>query len=185
MAACLYSVDCVFHRTVEPSIAKRIRYASSFVFCRGGREEECAIRGLLSRGATVPGNLMPDGTTGDYLPDATVAIRPRFLVIEDSPVFAALAASTLSRHFSGAEIVRHATFGAAEPDLRAGDHSAIVCGYGLGEGKTVHHVRELSSAPIVVLTGRPDQLQLPHRSRMVAKSAGPDALAAALRSILV
>lgn len=184
MAACPRGADCVFHQTIEPSVIKRVRYASAYVYCRGGRHEECAIHSCLVRGEQVSRNLMPDGAIGDYMDEQAGAAKRRFLVIEDSPVFAALAASTLASHFAGAEIVRHSSFTAAAEDLRSGDHTAVVCGFGLGDGKTAHHVRELTTAPIVVLTGRPGEIDAPRRSQVVAKSAGPEALAAALRAVL-
>ena len=184
MSACPTSRQCPFYLTVEPSISSRVRYASAFMYCRGGMHDRCALHAALIAGEEVAHNLMPDGTTGDWADDERTRANRRFLVIEDSPVFAALASSTIASHYSDAEIVRRASFAEAEPDLRAGGHSVIVCGYGLGDGRTAHDVRSLTPTPMVVFTGRLEGLEAPANARIVEKSAGPEALMAALRASL-
>lgn len=185
MAACPCSTMCVLHEAVEPSIIKRVKFASVFPYCRGGRHEECALYQRLAQSLPVSRNLMPDGSTGDYLDDPEHARGARrFLIIEDSPVFAALASSVISSHFTGAEIVRKPTYEAAADDLCETQYTAVVCGYGLGDSRTAHDVRQLTNAPMVVLTGRPGRIDAPHGSQVVGKSAGPEALASALRACL-
>lgn len=181
MAACPRSSTCAFHITVEPSIVKRVRYASVFPYCKGGRHEECAIFTKMLSGAPVPRNLMPDGLIGDYMDDE-VSTAKRFLIIEDSPVFAALASSTIASHFRGAEIDRRPSYEAAVEDLSRNHYSAIVCGYGLGGDRTAHDVRRVSAAPMVVLTGRPGDVHAPMGAVVVQKGQGSEALASALRS---
>jgi len=184
MSACPSHRECPFYLTVEPSIASRVRYASAFMYCRGGMYDRCALHEALVAGRDVPRNLMPDGTMGDWADDEHTRASRRFLVIEDSPVFAALASSTIASHYSDAEIVRRGSFAEAESDLRAGGFSAVVCGYGLGDGRTAHDVRACTSAPMVVFTGRLEGLDVPADARIVEKSAGPEALMAALRASL-
>lgn len=181
--ACPRNSSCIFHQTVEPSIIKRVKYASVYSYCRGGQHAECAVYRSMERGLAVPRNLMPDGTTGDYLDDSVTGHGRRFLIIEDSPVFAALASSTISSNFPGCHVVRKASFDAAMDEL-AQDWAAIVCGFGVGGDKTAHDVRQHSRAPMVILTGRPDHIDLPHGARRVNKGDGPDALASAIRSSL-
>jgi hypothetical protein len=181
--ACPRSDTCDFGRIVSSNVIKRVKFASAYPYCRGGRHDSCAIHGLLERGRPVPEDLLPDGQTGSYR-DREGRGDQRFLVIEDSPVFAALAASTIANHFTGAEIVRHTSFTDAEDDLRAGRHSVVVCGFGLGDGRTANDVRRLTTAPIVVLTGRPGQLELPFGARQVSKGAGPEALVSAINASL-
>ena len=108
----------------------------------------------------------------------------RFLVIDDSQVFLALASSTVALTFLGAEVVRHNTFDAAANDLRAGSFDAIICGYGIGEGKTAHDLRALTNAPMVVLTGRLGGIDAPRGAVVVEKGAGPEALSQALHQVL-
>ncbi len=184
--SCDRTSACPFHAVVEPSIAKRVKYASSYPYCKGGRHESCAIRRLLVQDRMVPRNLMPEGGTGDYAGESGGSyVRPsanRFLVIEDSPIFAALAASVIQAHFRGAEVVRRLSFEDAADELRSAAITAVVCGYGLGGDRTAHDVRRLTAAPMVILTGRPGDVQPPTRAQVVEKSAGPEALANALRA---
>lgn len=183
MAACPLSDDCVFHQTVEPSILKRIKYASVYPYCRGGGHEECALYPQIANARPVSRNLLPDGSIGDYIDEeGPAASRWRFLIIEDSPVYAALVSSTISTHFADSEIVRELSYETAVERVMRETFSAIVCGYGLGGDRTAHDVRSLTAAPLVVLTGRPGNLELPHGSRMVLKGAGPEALATAIRA---
>lgn len=181
--ACPRSESCVFHRIVEPSIMKRVRYASVYSYCRGGQHEECALHAALTAGHEVKTNLMPDGSIGDYIEDEVACAVRRFLIIEDSPVFAALASSCITTHFKGAHVVRRSSFDAAAEELHQ-EYTAIVCGFGLGGGRTAHDVRARTEAPMVILTGRPDHIELPRRARRVNKGEGPEALASALRSCL-
>lgn len=181
MSACPNSADCVFYGAIEPSLIKRVKYAGSYGFCRGGQHEACVIHQRLSDGVAVAPGMLPDGSMGDYLTEDRFVVH-RFLVIEDSPVFAALAASTIATTFTGAQVVRAATYDEAAGELTDGMFSAVVCGFGVGGGRTAHDVRELTRAPIVVLTGRPGEVDAPAGARVVRKGAGPEALASALRA---
>lgn len=181
--ACPRAEACAFHQAVEPSIIKRVKYANVYAYCRGGDHGKCALYSKMEAGLPVATNLMPDGTIGDYTDTGVVARR--FLIIEDAPIFAALASSTIADHFQGSEIVRRTSYETAADDLRSSTFSAIVCGFGLGGDKTVHDVRRVTSAPIVVLTGRLGHIDAPYGSQVVAKGAGPEALASALRSVMV
>lgn len=111
-------------------------------------------------------------------------ITRKFMVVEDSPVFAALAASTIRFGFPNAQVTECHSFEAAVAALRSSDVDVLVCGYGVGEGKTVHDLRAICDVPIVVLTGRLHDVVPPIRSRVVEKSAGPVALQAALEGAL-
>lgn len=184
MTLCTRTHECAFYQEIEPSLVLRVKHASAFMFCRGGHYKECARYRRLAAGENVPQTLMPDGSTGDWSEDTFSGSKRRFLVIEDSPVFAALASATIASHFSDSEIVRHLSFTEAQRDLAAGGYSAVVCGYGLGDGKTVHDVRRMTDAPIVVLTGRLEGVEAPTGARVVEKSAGPVALASAIRASL-
>jgi hypothetical protein len=185
MAACPLGDECVFHQAVEPSVLKRIKYASVYPYCRGGGHGECAIYSQLTDARPVARNLMPDGSIGDYVDEERpAALRRRFLIIEDSPVYAALASSTIATHFADSEIVRELSYETAVERVVRETFAAIVCGYGLGGDRTAHDVRRLTAAPLVVLTGRPGNIELPHGARMVQKGAGPEALATALRAVL-
>jgi hypothetical protein len=192
MSECTKSASCVFYQSVEPSLVKRIRFAGAFPYCRGGRHDECAIHVRIEAGDPIPPNLMPDGTTGDYLDEAASASATvssargkRFLVVDDSPVFAALAANALRQNFPEADVVQCHAFDEAESHLGAGEFALVVSGNGLGGGRTVADVRRLTFAPIVLFTGRPVPAdQMPSNSRLVQKGAGPEALRLAAESLL-
>jgi hypothetical protein len=186
---CPRSEQCGFYEVVSASVVKRVKHASAFIYCRGGRHESCAVHRLLADGAPVPAGLMPDGTVGDWAEDALGAATGRaaagrFLIIEDAPVFAALAAAAIANHFPGAEVERCATYDEAEPRLLTGRYTAVVCGFGLGGNRTAHDVRRLTNAPIVVLTGRPDEIEVPVGAQVVRKGAGSEALVSALRACI-
>lgn len=199
MAHCPQSETCAFYQAIEPSIVKRIKFASAFPYCKGDKFTECAIHARVSSGRDVPSDLLPDGSAGDYLdsPRAGTAHSATrsggtmgtagscFLVVDDSPVFAIIAANAIKQHVSGAEVEVCATFDEAEAVIRSKGIRLVVSGYGLGDGRTVLDVRRMTEAPILVFTGRPgEDRELPARSRVVAKGAGPDALRGALEYLL-
>ena len=179
---CPVSDACELHQQLRASVIKRVRYPQVLPICDSTTGEQCALYGYLAAGRTVPRNLLPDGSTGDWVDDAQGVSR-RFLIIEDSQVFATLTASALRTRFPGAVVDIKPSFSAAERDLAAIQSSAVICGYGLGGDHTVHDVRRVTKSPIVVLTGRPDEIALPAGSRKVMKASGPDLLVAAVREL--
>lgn len=179
---CPVSDACALHHALRSSVIKRVRYPHVLPQCEGTGGEECALYAYLSTGRPVPHGLLPDGSTGDYS-DRSAGQAYRLMVIEDSQVFATLTASTLRTHFPGATVDIKTSFAAAESDLTSIQYSAVICGYGLGGDHTVHDVRRVTRVPIVVLTGRPDEIALPSGSRKVMKASGPDALASAVREM--
>lgn len=108
----------------------------------------------------------------------------KFLVVEDSPVFAALATSTIRLGFPDARVEQCHTYDEALDQLKAGMVDVLVCGYGLDSGKTAHDIRALFDVPMVVLTGRPDAIRAPRHARVVEKMAGPIALQAAIEGVM-
>ncbi|TLM98303.1 MAG: hypothetical protein FDZ75_02645 [Actinobacteria bacterium] len=109
-----------------------------------------------------------------------VRSAPRILVVEDSRVFAALAASTIRMSYPGARVEECHTFESAAAVLSSQSFDVVVCGYGIGEGHTFHEMRELSDTPMVLLTGRLGELHVPENVQVVEKSAGPGALLGAI-----
>jgi CheY-like chemotaxis protein len=108
----------------------------------------------------------------------------KFMVIEDSPVFATLTSTAIRMGFPEARVEECHSFQDAAARLRGGTVDLLVCGYGLDEGKTAHDIRALSDAPMVVITGRPDQIEPPRGSSVVEKMAGPVALQLAIEGAL-
>lgn len=190
MAGCPSISSCVFSASVEPNLVKRIRFASAFPYCKGGRHAECALYQRMETGDPVPTNLMPDGTVGDYRDDVAAASAARssgsrFLVVDDSPVFATIAANTLKLRFPHAEVVQCHSFEEAEPELKNGAFSLVVSGNGLGAGKTFKDVRRMTMAPMVLFTGwPPSPADVPAGCRVVKKDAGPEALRSAIEGLI-
>jgi CheY-like chemotaxis protein len=180
---CPVSESCDLHQALRGSVIKRVRHPHVLPQCENTDGGGCALYQYVASGQPVPRGLMPDGST-DHSVDEGRPTERRFLVIEDSAVFATLTSSALRTHFTGAVVDCRESFDEAVGDLRSTQYSAIICGYGLGGDRTVHDVRDATQVPIVVLTGRPGVLELPRGSKMVTKGAGPEALVAAIRESL-
>ncbi|MBN2248526.1 MAG: hypothetical protein JW733_07490 [Coriobacteriia bacterium] len=180
--SCPVSDACELHQQLRSSVIKRVRYPNVLSLCESSTGEGCALYGHLAAGRTLPRNLLPDGSTGEWADDSQSVAR-RYLIIEDSQVFATLTASALRTRSTGAIVDVRPSFAEAESDLGSTQYTAVICGYGLGGEHTVHDVRRVTRAPIVVLTGRPDEIALPSGSRKVMKASGPDALIAAVREL--
>lgn len=181
---CPVSDACELHQQLRSSVIKRVRHPHVLPICDSTDGSECALYGHLAVGGTVPRNLLPDGSTGDWADRDRDVARGRLLIIEDSQVFATLTSSALRTHFRDSTIEVKPSFADAEADLGAVRYSVVICGYGLGGEHTVHDVRRVSRVPIVVLTGRPGEIDLPSGSRKVMKAAGPEALVAAVRELI-
>ncbi len=179
---CPVAESCQLNHQLRSSVLTRVRYPQVLPQCDSTDGHQCGLYGHLAAGRTVPSGLLPDGSVGDWAVGGTRSDR-RFLIIEDSQVFAMLTSSTLRTHFPGSVVDIKPSFVDAEQDLRSVTYTAVVCGYGLGGTHTVHDVRGVTSAPIVVLTGRPDEITLPSGSRRVMKASGPDALSSAVREL--
>lgn len=180
--SCPVSDACELHQQLRSSVIKRVRYPQVLPQCESTNGEQCALYAHLAAGRIVPRNLLPDGSAGDWAEDTRGTAR-RLLIIEDSQVFATLTASALRTRFPGSVVDIQPSFAAAQSDLVSTKYSAVICGYGLGGDHTVHDVRRVTKVPIVVLTGRPDEIALPSGSRKVMKASGPDALVAAVREL--
>lgn len=180
MASCPRTAACAFYCDVAPSLVKRIKYATSYPFCNTGKHESCALYSYALDGRTPAPGLLPNGTL-DEPDEAQVGSGLKVVVVDDSAVFALFAANAVTSCLPHASVVRCDSYAEAAEDLRDGGVGLVVCGYGVGDGRTAHDVRRICSAPMVLLTGRPaHELDLPANSRVVLKGAGPDALRAAI-----
>lgn len=194
MSHCSESDRCPFYTAVEASIVKRIRFASMYPYCNGGKAAACSIRAELLQANEPAADLLPDGTRGDYCGEtssnavsasARSSSRERFVVVEDSPIFASFAANSVRFSHPDAEVIECHTFAEAESALRSGPVKLIISGFGLDGGRTVHDVRRLCDAPIVLLTGRPDRdVSGLERVHMVEKGAGSEAMRSAIGALL-
>lgn len=188
MSPCPETARCTFFQTVEPSIMKRIKYASSFPYCKGNQHQSCSLYPLVVTGAEIPANLTPNGVVGDYMDDHNVVHAGsghHFLVVEDSPVFMRIAANVLRNAIPGASVTECCSFDEARQALLERPISLVVSGYGIGGGRSVKDLRMLTDAPIIVLTGRPEhEVDAPINAHVVQKDAGPGALTTAIHACM-
>lgn len=199
MTKCSSSDGCPFHTTVEASIIKRIRFASAYPYCNGSLAVHCAIRKVMAAGGIAEKDLLPDGSRGERWDEApSRAVTPvgsttssrahagqRFLVVEDSPIFAKFASNTIQYVYPDAEVIECHTYADAAREIRTGKFKLIVSGFGLDGGKTAHDIRSLCDAPMVLLTGRPDRDAAGlGTATVVQKGAGSDAMRAAITGLL-
>ncbi len=181
MSTCPRSDSCGFFQAVQPSLSKRLKYATSFPYCNTSGHRHCAIYTFLDDGRMAPPDLLPNGGIDDYADAAEAGNGMKVVVLDDSAVFAMFAANAAAATLPGARVVRCETYTQALRELADGSCGLLVCGYGVGEGATAHDLRRASSAPMVLLTGRPEaEIDKPPNSRVVLKGAGPDALRAAI-----
>lgn len=185
---CEYHDSCTFFESASASIITRIKYASAFPYCKGGRDGECAIAVEMSAGRTVPQGLLP---TGEYdAVDHVIAPVVRhhssktIIVIDDSPIFVRLAMAAVQNACSGYDVISAASLEDARQMLEDSP-ALVVTGYGVGGGRTVHDVVALidRETPVVVFTGKPN-VSLPTGAVLVEKTSGASALADAARTCL-
>jgi hypothetical protein len=187
--SCPRSRECPFHIAVEASVAKRIRFASSYPYCRGGKHAECAISLSIERGEAPPADLLPTGGHAVYSDEAAAVVvegdGSRVLVVDDSPVFCTISKNVIGNMMPESTVVACVDYGEARRQLDAGPVALVVSGLGIGDGRTAHDLRPLTEAPIIVLSGRPDaDLGGLRNARLVRKDAGPGALSAAIEASL-
>lgn len=181
MSTCPRSDSCGFFQAVQPSLAKRLKFATSFPYCNTGGHASCAIHTFIADGRMPPSDLLPNGGIGEYGDAGGKGNGLKVVVLDDSAVFAMFASNAVAAVLPSARVVRCETYAEALDELSDGSCGLVVCGYGVGEGVTAHDLRLASSAPMVLLTGRPThEIGLPVNSRVVSKGAGPDALRAAI-----
>lgn len=187
---CPHSADCIFYSTVEPDVFKRIKFAGSFPYCKGGQHAACAILEVMDTGRPVPDNLLPNGGLGDYLDFATMehtfaSARRQFVVVEDSPVFMRIAGNIVRNAVPDALVVECNNFEEACTALGDGETVLVVSGYGIGSGRSARDLRHHTTAPIIVLTSHPENtIDAPVNSRVVQKASGPGALTEAIHAMV-
>jgi hypothetical protein len=173
---------------IEPSVLKRVKFASAFPFCRGGRYHLCELRPYLLRGEAPPRTLLPTGAHVDYLGAADSPRGPsrvRVLVADESGVFRALTAQTVTQSLPDAELEAYDTLTDTILALGSRDFDLLVCADAFADGRTAHDLRALCSVPMVVLAGDDRLLrQPPANSRVVPRNAGPEAVRSAVADAL-
>ena len=181
MSTCPQAASCGFFGAAQPSLAKRIKYATSYPYCNTDRHDSCAIYTYLADERKPPSDLLPNGGIDEYGEASNAGVGLKVVVLDDSAVFAMFAANAVATALPGARVVRCENYREALDELADGSCGLVVCGYGVGEGVTAHDLRRACTAPMVLLTGRPEsEIDKPSNSRVVLKGAGPDALRAAI-----
>lgn len=87
---CPRHANCAFFISVGQSPVTRIKYATMFPFCKGGRHESCMRWFLEEQNRPVPDDLLPDGGTDVALAQGgrnVEGVKSRVLVVDDMPLF--------------------------------------------------------------------------------------------------
>lgn len=180
--------SCAFYENASSSIVARIKYASAFPYCKGGREDECAIAREVKAGRSASPGLLPTGEYETFENSAAPVARRRssrtIIVIDDSPIFVRLAMAAVQNACTGYDVISAASLDDARHILEDSP-ALVVTGYGVGGGRTVHDVVALldRETPVVVFTGKPN-VNLPMGAVLVEKTSGASALADAARTCL-
>lgn len=66
MSTCPRSDSCGFFQAVQPSLPKRLKYATSFPYCNTAGHAHCAIYTFLADDRLAPSDLLPNGGIDDY-----------------------------------------------------------------------------------------------------------------------
>lgn len=120
MSTCPRSDACGFFQVVQPSLTKRIKYATSFPYCNTGGHAQCAIYAFLVDGRLAPSDLLPNGGVDDYADSAGAGTGMKVVVLDDSAVFAMFAANAVAATLPKAAIVRCETYHEALDELADG-----------------------------------------------------------------
>lgn len=185
---CELHESCAFYANASSSIVARLKYASAFPYCKGGKEDECAIAMEVRAGRTATPGLLPTGEYETPAETAAPVVRLRssrtIIVIDDSPIFVRLAMAAVQNACAGYDVVSAASLDDARHMLEDSP-ALVVTGYGVGGGRTVHDVVALldRETPVVVFTGKPN-VSLPNGAVLVEKTSGASALADAARTCL-
>lgn len=180
--------SCAFYENASSTILARIKYASAFPYCKGGKDDECAIAIETKAGRVVSPGLLP---TGEYeaLDDVAAPVvhgrsSRTIIVIDDSPIFVRLAMAAVQNACAGYDVISASSLDDARHMLEDSP-ALVVTGYGVGGGRTVHDVVALldRQTPVVVFTGKPN-VSLPMGAVLVEKTSGASALADAARTCL-
>lgn len=186
MASCPQATRCVFYTSVQPSVVKRIKFASAFPYCNGSIFAQCALYERIDTGRPVEPNLLPTGGFGDYLEsEALGANGERYVVVDDSPIFATMVSNSLRTYAPRAYVVECRSYDDASTAIASGPVTLVVSGNGIGSGKTAQDIRRITTAPMIVLSGRPEnEVELPSNARFISKGAGPAAITSAIDGLL-
>ncbi len=82
--------QCAFFNSVRGSALLRIKYATMYPYCKGGKHESCMRWFLMEGGRPVPDDLLPDGGKDMFaaeLRNVEPSPRARVLVVDDLPLF--------------------------------------------------------------------------------------------------
>ncbi len=87
---CPRHAQCSFYNSVSHSPLLRIKYATMYPYCKGGKHESCMRWFMMEGGRPVPDDLLPDGGKDVFAAEArnvTPSPQARVLVVDDMPLF--------------------------------------------------------------------------------------------------
>lgn len=179
--ACPFSMKCAFYQRIEPHVVMRIRYASSFPYCKGGNHQECALITYVESDSAAPAGLLPtgkqdEGTVAHGSGDTTRSV----VVVDSSRVFMRLASAAVRAVDSSAHIIEAHSFDEAAAHIPSAD--LVVSGSELGPGHTPFDISRLArpGMPLIVLSSGGDT-PVPEGAVVVDHTRGSSALSDVIR----
>lgn len=165
---CPRNAECSFYRSMRVSPLLRIKYATMYPYCKGGRHESCVRWFMMSQGEPVPDDLLPDGGKDLFtVEQRRLEPRPsaRVLVVDDMPLFRkSLVTMVSTASDSDVEVREAASAEEALDILNASPNgwALVVSDYNMGQMsgydlvKEMHTRPSLSGIPVVIFSSESD-----------------------------
>lgn len=103
---CPRNAECSFYRSVSASALLRIRYATMYPYCKGGKHEACMRWWAMDHGQAVADDLLPDGGKDNFMREVrhipTGPQRAKVLVVDDMVLFRKSLMTLVSKACDGA-----------------------------------------------------------------------------------
>jgi CheY-like chemotaxis protein len=135
---CPRHTECEFFKSVGSSPLMRIKYATMYPFCKGGRHESCMRWFMMDQGRPVPDDLLPDGGKDVAAVEAgrlSNVPKARVLVVDDMPLFRKSLVTMVMNACRHTCIVEEAASGEEALEMLSGDPNdwkLVVTDYNMG-----------------------------------------------------
>lgn len=109
-STCPLHADCAFYTTVTRSALLRVKYATMYPYCKGGKHQACMRWWLIEQRKQVPDDLLPDGAKDSFVEDSgrLKGVRRHVLVVDDMPLFRKSLVGLVAHASGGSAVVTEA-----------------------------------------------------------------------------